>query len=114
ALEQVEQFESDVKFMVEHLVESLGWSADKIGTDMVANAEAMANSGNAAMELVSTALEFLEKLSDYDGAFDLEAVQQFESDVKFMVEHLVESLGWSAQKLDQAAGEGVDLSASAK
>lgn len=97
---------SQIKFLIEHLVLSIGDSAAFIESgsngSLIANAEALSNSALIALEAVNGAIEAIKSLTDLRAVTDadFDAI----SNIKFLIEHLVRSLGDSAAIIEFSRG----------
>lgn len=97
---------SQIKFLTEEIVLSIGDSAAVVTSDVdhpsargegfIGIAKEYAEGAKAAVELIGEGLGFLAELADYEGTFDLDATKQFASNLKFLIEHIALSIGDSA------------------
>lgn len=95
-----------IKFVIEHMMLSIGDTAAVMnssggdvdhpsarGQGFVGAAAAFAESAEAVVGLLANALEFISQLSEFEGTFNLEAAKDFASNLKFLIEHIILSIG---------------------
>lgn len=114
---------SDLKFLIEHIVLSIGDSAEIVNSDVdhpsargkgfIGMAAEYAEGAEKAVGLIGDALGFITALADYEGQFDLAATMDFASDLKFLIEHIAISIADSAAYWDSDVNPSVEAFAEA-
>lgn len=99
---------TQIKFLVEHIMLSLGDSAAIIehgeginhpsvrGEGFVGMAGTYAEEAQKGVALIGDAFGFISSLAEFEGSFNLAGAMDFASNAKFLIEHIVLSLGDSA------------------
>ncbi|MDI3341891.1 MAG: hypothetical protein QJR03_15305 [Sphaerobacter sp.] len=89
---------SDIKFLAEHAVRSFGDSALYLGDGLMAAATTFADAMGAAFDAMGRAVDFARQVADGDVILP---TRQLVSDLKFLAEHAVQSLGDSGVYLGE-------------
>lgn len=109
-LERAMEAASQLKFLTEHIVKSVGDSAAFVNANnpegFVAAAGVYAESAQKGVELIAEGLDFIASLAEFEGQFNLEEAKQFASDLKFLVEHIAISIGDTARFIEAERPEG--------
>jgi TP901 family phage tail tape measure protein len=92
---------SFLKFLGEHAVESLGWTARQFDRNFVNDASAIGNAFTEAFGGLSEMLSFIGQYRELDPRVFGRELFKAVSYLKFLGEHAVESLGWTAEKFDK-------------
>lgn len=95
-----ERLVSDIKFLAEHAVRSLGDSGIYLGDGLMAAAEAFSDAMTRAFEAMGAAVAFARQVAENELVLPS---KELASDIKFFSEHVVQSLGDSGRYL----GEGL-------
>jgi len=101
-LQRAKQAATDVKFLSEHIVISIGDSVALIDATrpegFVTRAGEYADAAESGLKLMEQGADLLATLSDLTA--DLGRAQQAASDIKFLTEHIMFSIGDSARYMD--------------
>lgn len=107
---------TQIKFLVEHIVLALGDSAAIIesgegvdhpsvrGEGFVGMAGTYAENAQKAVALIGDALSFISALNEFEGTFNLAGALAAASNLKFLIEHIVLSIGDSAAAIAYDSG----------
>lgn len=107
-LDTAKQAASNIKFLTEHIVLSVGDSAVLVSETrpdgFTAMASAYATGAKVGIELMSAGADVMSKLSELTG--NLDRAKMAATDVKFLTEHIVLSIGDSAAFIAAERGDG--------
>jgi len=107
-LERAKDAASQIKFLTEHIVTSIGDSAwfldSQRGEGFVADAEQYAESAKTGLDLMDQGAAVMATLMGLSG--DLDAARDGASQVKFLTEHIMLSIGDSADYITATRGGG--------
>src|SRR5690606_2314761 len=95
---------TDIKFLVEHAVQSMGDAAAFMSLDFLQGAQVFAEAGGAVMDLLGTAIDALAGLAGFPVA--LAPANPGISGIKVVVGHAVQSIGDTAAMLAATTPEG--------
>jgi phage-related protein len=99
-----------VKWMVQHLVLSIGdtaqWMASQRENGFVGAAGMFSEAASKAMDLLDKGFGFLKTFTEFEGKYNLDSILQAVTDIKWIIQHTVESIGDTAVWLEDKRASG--------